>query len=214
MSFLDRILSLFKTRSNDSNVSSRSIEPAAQNTSSVATNQPFKIHTIVRLDGMTFSTDYKTFYLIDAGRLIEFPLDTSSGLIIGELFGVLTFAARVRPAEGASEDDSSDNTIPTFIQNGETAAAAAEIKLVLPVEKGTFAPQFIPTEKTISIMGAGELDPFIDGGDPEDISPRIILIRTSGNRITMKFNELDKNIEIVTSNVFESNEKQNKEETI
>ena len=216
MSFFDRILSLFKTSSNGTSRGTQTTL-TTQNTTAVA-NEPFIIHTVVRIDGMAFSLDLKNFFLIDSGRLITFPLDTPSGLIIGELFGVITFAAQQRPIEGAAASDSGDQPMaakPQFIAEGETAAAAAEEKVVLPVKNSIFSSQYILNERALSIMGTSDIDAWLEAdpnGEPPEVSPKSVLVRIKDNRVTIKFKEEEGVLEVIGGNIFESENQRNKEE--
>lgn len=163
MSFIDKILSVFK---NSNGTASRSTE---------AQPNPFKIHTSINIEGTCFSTDFKTFYLIDNGNIIDFPLDTPSGLVIGEIFGRLTFAAQVR-----NTTIPSGQTLPQLLQQKSEEAAVAVDTLSLSLANGRWTVQYFPKEKILAVMGATDLDAFFEGEekDPEKITPKIGLVPT------------------------------------
>ena len=160
MSFIDRLLSIFRGPENGT-ATTRSVNATATST------DPFKIHTAVRIDGMTYSTDLKTFFLIDSGKLISFPLDTPSGLVIGNVFGRLTFAAQVRSELSAAERNVSPPPILAAAGDQNNVAAAAEDRLVLPLEDANWSPQFFPDENTIGLVGVTDLDAFFKSEDPK-----------------------------------------------
>ena len=171
MSFIDRFLSIF--RGGDNGPTSRNINTAATST------DPFKIHTAVRIDGMTYSSDLKTFFLIDSGKLITFPLDTPSGLVIGNVFGRLTFAAQIRTELSASERSISPPPLLAS-SDSQNLAAAAEDRLVLTLENANWSPQFFPDENTIGLIGVTDLDAFFKTEDPKpgDLNLKLGLIPT------------------------------------
>ncbi len=159
MSFIDRFLSIFR-----GNSANGTTERSSRNLAT--TTDPFKIHTAVRIDAMTFSTDLKTFHLIDSGKLVSFPLDTPSGLVIGSVFGRLTFAAQVRSNLSAAER----NIAPPPLlaeSDAQSLAAAAEDRLLLTLENANWSPQYFPDENTIGLIGAVDIDVFFKTEDPD-----------------------------------------------
>ena len=167
-----------------------------------STPAPFKVHTAIRIDAMTLSPDLRTFYLIDAGKLIDFPLDTSSGLVIGEVFGRLSFAAQMRSSANGSAA-SAPLSEPALVKT-VTAGLAAENSVDLPVENSVWSVQYIPQTKVFSIVGAVDLDFYINRDttdkSPEDIKPKSVIVESPGNRIILKF--LDSTFKITGNNIF------------
>lgn len=160
---------------------------------------PFKVHTAVRIDGMALSSDFKDFYLIDSGKLITFPMDTSSGLVIGEIFGRLSFAAQLRSSgngqatpEETSNDDPSETTEDEVVIRAVSASAVGSNNVILPTKNTVWSVQYVPSDRVFSIIGATDLDAFIKGGNPdkkpEDVNPIILIVNTIGNRIVLKRN--------------------------
>ena len=167
-----------------------------------STPAPFKVHTALRIDAMALSPDLKTFYLIDAGRLIDFPLDTSSGLVIGEVFGRLSFAAQLRSSVNGSSAAAPINE-PALVK-AVAAELAAESSVELPTENSIWSIQYIPTTKVFSIVGSVDIDFYInkDNTDktPADIKPKTVIVEAPGNRIILRY--LNSGFKITGKDIF------------
>ena len=195
MSFIDRILSIF--RGSNGTTSHTTTATARTTTDSSATNNPYKIHTVVRIDALSFSNDYRTLYLIDAGKLVTFPLDTPSGLIIGTLLGRLTFAAQLRQEPVSLTDDGTPEMkfLKSAIQpqspqrfaaaspNAAEATTAAETQFKLEFGKApVWAPHYLPEEDVLAIVGMSDVVGVFQGTPDAEI-PEVLPLPSKDNLI-------------------------------
>lgn len=175
MSIIDRILALLK--GSNGSVNSNGATTMSTNTTP-ANNNPYTIHVSIRIDAMALSNDYKSLFLIDAGKLITFPLDTPSGLIIGTLSNKLTFAyQKNNTSVGALKDDGTPESqfiiraTQSYGTNNLDTENLTETRFELPLEETpAYAPFYFPSEKVIAIMGMGDIGGFFEEvPDKEDV---------------------------------------------
>ena len=197
MSFIDRILSLFSGSNNGTSTLERTTDERAimDRSTTSAASSPYKIHTAIRIDGMSISNDFKDFYLIDAGKLITFPLDTPSGLIIGNLLGSLTFAAQIRTAKVATIDDDGtpeskflkSATQPSFAAaapSTDALTSAAETRFELELgDMPVWAPHILVDDGILAIIGMTDLGGVFKDVPSEDDLPKVLPLPLKDNLI-------------------------------
>lgn len=127
------------------------------------------------INSITLSPDLSTLYLIDNGRAIAFNLKNKNGILIGMLDGQLSVVTAppvvITENEVSPEDEPDNPNEPVDVEDDPIKRVAKRPRLLkLPAKKAYWTLMFIDRKKSVSIIGALEIDISIIGALEIDIS--------------------------------------------